>query len=70
MPYITSPERFGLEKGLTRGIEAQLKVRFGEAGLQLLPEIRQIEDHEKLEAILQAIESGATLDELPRMWAV
>jgi hypothetical protein len=53
-----------------RGIEAALKIRFGEAGLRLLPEIRQIDDHEKLETILQAIESGATLEELPRIWAV
>jgi hypothetical protein len=47
-----------------------LKIRFGEAGLRLLPDIRKIEDHEKLESILQAIESGATLEELPRLWAV
>ncbi len=69
MPFITSPERLGLERGLIRGIEGLLRVRFAEAGLRLLPEIRQIDDPDKLEQILKAIESGAALEELPRIWA-
>ena len=68
MPFITTPERIGLGRGLMRGIEAVLHVKFGEAGLRLLPEIRQIESNDQLEAILEAIESGATLEELPRIW--
>jgi len=47
-----------------------LKVRFGEAGLRLVPDIRKIEDKDQLEAILDAIESGATLEELRRIWAL
>ncbi len=73
MTFITTPERIGLKRGLSqgliRGIEAVLKLKFGEAGLRLLPEIRRVENNDQLEAILAAIEAGATLEELPRIWA-
>src|SRR5437667_463908 len=69
MPFITTPERIGLEKGLLRGIEGILKLKFGEEGLQLLPEIRELQDHELLEEVLEAIETAATPDKLRRVWA-
>ena len=77
MAFITTPERIGMERGLSqglsqgliRGVEAVLKVKFGDAGLRLLPEIRQIENNDQLEAILAAIETGATLEDLRRIWA-
>jgi len=73
MPFISTPERIGarrgLSQGLCRGIEATLKVKFGEPGLQLMPEIRQIKDNEKLEAILDAVGTAATPEELRRIWA-
>jgi hypothetical protein len=69
MPFMTTPERLGLEKGLLRGIEWCLKVKFGAAGLQLLPEIRTLRDESKLEAVFQAIDQAASLDEVRRVWA-
>lgn len=69
MPYITSFERFGIRKGLLEGIEALLEFKFGAEGLKVLPEIQQIHDHEKLSAILQAIKTAPTLDELRRVWS-
>jgi len=39
MPYITSVERVGMKKGLLKGIELGLEVKFGAEGLKLLPEI-------------------------------
>jgi hypothetical protein len=76
MPFITTPERIGREEGLSEGlsqgrlegIEVCLKLKFGEEGLRLMPEIREIHDQEKLEAILQAIETVASPENLRRMW--
>jgi hypothetical protein len=73
MPFVTIAERVGmekgLEKGLLKGIEVSLKVKFGAEGLALLPEIRALQDHELLEAVLEAIEAAANPDELRRVWA-
>jgi hypothetical protein len=68
MPFITIAERVGMEKGLLEGIEVSLKVKFGEPGLALLPEIRTLQDHELLRSVLWAIETAASPDELRRVW--
>jgi len=68
MQFITTPERIGMEKGLLAGIEVSLEVKFGEEGLQLLPEIRELQDHELLRAVLEAIKTADTPDELRRIW--
>ncbi len=67
MPFITSIERFGLCKGMRRGLEAVLRVRFGGEGLQLMPQIREIYEEDKLEAIFKALETGASLEEVRRL---
>ncbi|HUY33670.1 MAG TPA: hypothetical protein VMV69_13045 [Pirellulales bacterium] len=69
MPFIDIAERTGMEKGLVEGIEVGLKLKFGEAGLELMSEIREIRDHEILSAVLQAIVSASSADELRRVWA-
>jgi hypothetical protein len=69
MPFITSVERVGLARGLRLGIESLLKVRFGDEGLRLMPEIEQIHEEEKLQAIRKALETPASLDEVRRLWA-
>jgi hypothetical protein len=68
MPYITSIERLGVRRGMCRGIEAMLHVRFGEEGLKLMPQIREIHEEEKLEAILQSLEAGVSLEDVRRVW--
>jgi hypothetical protein len=69
MQYITSIERLALEEGLLEGLEVILKVKFGEEGLRLLPEIRELHDHEVLRAVLQAVETATSPDDLRRVWA-
>jgi hypothetical protein len=72
MSYITNAERNGhargLEEGraegLVEGIGAMLEMKFGPAGLALLPEIQSIDDIATLERLLQAIKQAATLDEV------
>jgi hypothetical protein len=69
MPFITTPERVGHCRGLREGIESLLRVRFGEEGLRLMPEIREVYEEEKLAAILKALETANTPDEVRRLWA-
>ncbi len=76
MPYITYAERRGMEHGLQEGIaqgqltglltglEVSLNLKFGAAGAELLPLLRQIEDAARLKAILQRLQTVASLDEL------
>jgi hypothetical protein len=69
MPYITSIERLGRCDGIRLSIEALLRRQFGEAGLQLMPELREIHEEEKLLAILTAVPTAASPDEVRRLWA-
>ncbi len=69
MPYVTSIERVCHCKGLRKGIQSLLRVRFGEEGLRLMPEIEQVYEEEKLEAVLKALETAASPDEVRRLWS-
>ncbi len=76
MPYITSFERFavqrgleqglqeGLQEGILEGIALALDLKFGEAGTPLFAEIRQIRDVDLLRTIHRAIKTAATPDDL------
>jgi hypothetical protein len=84
MPYITSIERRGIQKGLEQGliegleqgltegleqgliegIELALELKFGDAGLTLIPEISQIKNIEKLRAIKLGLKTVQTIEEL------
>jgi len=63
MPYVTTAERRGIEQGHAEGqceelvstIELLLNLRFGAAGLALLPEISQITEYSLLRAIRDQI---------------
>jgi hypothetical protein len=69
MPYVTSIERVGRREGIRLGIESLLRVRFGEEALQLMPEIRDIHDEEVLLAVLNALITASSPDEVRRLWA-
>src|SRR6266508_5789598 len=68
MLYITTAERIGRAEGraegLVEGIDAMLDMKFGQAGLALMPEIQTIDDIATLERLLQVIKSATTLDEV------
>jgi hypothetical protein len=68
MPFISTPERVGERRGLRTGIESVLRIRFGSEGLKLMPEINRVYGEEKLKAILQALETATTPDEVRRLW--
>jgi hypothetical protein len=97
MPFITTPERIGMEQGmqeglkqgmeqglkegmeqglkkglfagLLKGIEVSLEMKFGAAGLHLMPEIGQLQDAAILEAVLEAIKTASTPEEVRRAWS-
>ncbi len=64
MPFITSVERFAMEKGLLRAIEIILRARFGEEGLKLMPEIVALDDPEKYSAMTEMLGTATTLEEV------
>jgi len=68
MPYITPAERIWMEKGLLKGIELGLEVKFGAEGLKLLPEIRELSDLQVIEEVLQAIKTATTPEQVRQIW--
>ena len=72
MPYVTSWERFGIEKGLEQGleqglreaIELGLELRFGKEGLRLLPRIRKLKGIARLRGFKRALRTARTVDAL------
>jgi hypothetical protein len=68
MPFINIFERVGMEKGLLEGIEACLQMKFGDEGLKLMPELRELHDHVLLGKILHSIPEAASPDDLRRAW--
>jgi hypothetical protein len=69
MPYVTSFDRVAERQALREGIEVVWKVKFGDTGLALMPEIRDIHEQERLRTILKALETAASPDEVRRLWA-
>ncbi len=69
MPFVTSLEYHYQRKALHKGIAALLRVRFGEEGLKLMPEIETVYEAEKLEAILEASETAGSPEEVRQLWA-
>src|SRR5438552_2393123 len=69
MPYITPTERLLMKKGLLKGIELGLKLKFGDEGLELLPEIRALSDLQVLDDVFEAIETATTPDQVRQIWS-
>jgi hypothetical protein len=68
MRFMDIFERAEIEKALLDGIESCLKVKSGAAGLELLPELREIRDHELLRKVLKRIETAESPEEVRRTW--
>ena len=69
MPFIPSPIRVETERALREGIQAVLAVKFGEDGLKLMPEIREIYGMDELRTILNAIGATNSVEEARRLWS-
>ena len=68
MPYIDRRERRIRQEALLKGIKSSLEIKFGAAGLQLLPEIEGLEAVDTLEAVLEAIATTNSPKELRTIW--
>ncbi len=66
MPFITTPERYGIRKGMLMTIERLLLAKFGEEGVQLLPEIEALDDADKYLLMHDAVFTAANLEEIHR----
>jgi hypothetical protein len=66
VPFITSIERIGIEKGMLQLIEDGLQTKFGEDGVKLLPAITALDDPDKYRAINRAITLATTLEDVRR----
>ena len=68
MPFINTFERYGMRQGLLQGIEVSLDLKFGAEGLELMPELREIQDHELLRKVLARIKTADSPADLRRVW--
>jgi hypothetical protein len=64
MPFITTPERIGIQRGLRRAIEALLRLKFGDEGVALMPQLKEVYDADKLLSILEVVGTEHSLDEV------
>ncbi|AHJ26949.1 hypothetical protein [Nodularia spumigena] len=60
-------ETRGQRQGITFSIETSLEAKFGSDGLELMPQIVEISDLERLKLILRAIITANTVAELRRL---
>jgi hypothetical protein len=75
MPLLSPTEQMWQEDGIAKGMQQgmqhaaarQLRLRFGQAGLDLMPQVRRVTEPASLEALLDAIESTAELDSLRKL---
>ncbi len=68
MPYITSVERAGREKGLQqgllKGVAVALALKFGKADKRLLAKVNAIQSVKELEDLLEAIPGCSNIQEI------
>ena len=75
MPYVTSFERAGIEKGREEGrllelvdcIRDDLEWKFGAVGKKLLPKIKALEDLKRLRTLRRAITSAESVEEVKEL---
>lgn len=60
-------EARGELRGILSSIEINLELKFGDNGLQLMPQINQINDLERLKAILRNVVTANNIEELQQV---
>jgi hypothetical protein len=60
--------REGLREGLLKAIQFGLELKFGVAGLTILPEIQKIQQLELLNNIQEALKIAKSTEELRLLW--
>ncbi len=57
-----------LREGLLEAIQLGLEIKFGVAGLALMPEIQQIQDPDLMRKIKEALRTAASPEEIRLLW--
>jgi hypothetical protein len=69
VPFVTTPERVGIRRGLRRAIEILLRARFGEPGVSLMTQVNGIHNAEQLLAIVELLATAIRLEEVSKACA-
>jgi hypothetical protein len=64
MPYVTSVEKIGYQRGMFEGIELALQIKFGSHSLRLVPQLRAIADSTRLDMIKEALKTARDIQEI------
>ena len=67
-PWYQEIKERGAKQSIFMGMEVALDIKFGESGLSLLPEIKQIEELKLLEKIVQSIKETNSPEELRKIY--
>ena len=59
----------GLQEGLLEGLAVALDLKFGPAGVALIPELRQIGDPAIVQAVGERIKTAQSIDDLRQVYA-
>jgi len=68
MPYISTAERIGMEKGLAQGLATILEIKFGKAGQQLVQRAYQVEDVETLQKLMAKVKRVKSLPRAKKLF--
>jgi hypothetical protein len=69
MPFVTTPERVGIRKGLRLAIEETLRVRFGDPGVGLMPQVNAVHNTEQLRALFRLALTATRLEAVSKAYA-
>jgi hypothetical protein len=64
MPFLTTPERIALQDRTWTLIEDILRAKFGDAGVALMPEVKNIYDFDQLRDLHLTVWNASSLDEV------
>jgi hypothetical protein len=66
MPFMTTPERIARQDVMWIAIEDALRSKFGDAGVALMPEVKNVYDFQQLRDLNVAIWTASSLDDVRR----
>ena len=64
MPFVSTPERVGIRIGLRQAIEDVLRIKFGDRGVGLMPQVNAIHNADQLRALLSLAVTTTNFEEV------
>lgn len=73
MPYITTAERIGVQKGIAQGIAqgiaAIIEIKFGKSGKPLVERTQRLQDAETLQKLMEKLKRAQSLSDAEQIFA-